>query len=85
MEKTSNETSMNIPKKKSVALLILLHLVTLKIYDVLGRKVAVLVNEEKPSGTYEVNFDASKLSSGLYVYRLTADNFVSVKKMTLLK
>lgn len=58
---------------------------TLKIYDVLGREVATLVNEEKPVGKYEVNFDASKLSSGVYFYRLQAGSFVSIKKMMVLK
>lgn len=61
-------------------------MVTLKVYDILGREVETLVNEEKPVGRYEVNFDASRLSSGLYIYRLTAgDNFISVKKMILFK
>ncbi|MDP2301354.1 MAG: T9SS type A sorting domain-containing protein, partial [Ignavibacteria bacterium] len=44
--------------------------VLLKVYDVLGNEVATLVNEEKPAGVYEVNFDASKLSSGIYLYKL---------------
>jgi len=60
-------------------------LVTLKIYDVLGREIATLLNEEKPAGKYEVNFDASRLSSGLYIYRITAGNFVDTKKMILMK
>ncbi len=59
--------------------------VTLKVYDVLGREVATLVNEEKSPGNYEVKFDASKLASGVYFYRLTAGNFVSTKKMVLLR
>lgn len=59
--------------------------VTLKVYDVLGREVETLVHEEKSPGVYEINFDASKLASGLYIYRLVAGDFVSVKKMTLLK
>ena len=58
---------------------------TLKVYDVLGNEIAVLVNEEKPSGTYEVEFDASQLPSGVYMYRLTAGNFSSSKKLLLLK
>lgn len=46
--------------------------VSLKIYDVLGREIASLVNEEKPAGYYRINFDASKLSSGVYFYRIMA-------------
>ena len=59
--------------------------VILKIYDVLGNEVATLVNEEKPAGSYEVNFNASQLSSGIYFYKLQAGNFISTKKMILLK
>jgi len=60
-------------------------LVTLKIYDVLGREVATLVNEDKPSGNYEVEFNASKFSSGIYFYQLTAGDFHETKKMLLLR
>ena len=60
-------------------------LVTLKVYDALGREVATLVNEEKPVGRYNVTFDASKYSSGIYFYRITAGNFIQTKKMILLK
>jgi hypothetical protein len=59
--------------------------VQLKVYDVLGKEVAALVNEEKPDGEYEVTFDASGLSSGIYFYRLTAGNYTSVKKLILAK
>ncbi len=59
--------------------------VTLKVYDMLGREVASLVNEVKDQGSYNVNFDAAKLASGTYVYKLTAGNFVETKKMVLLK
>jgi len=59
--------------------------VSLKIYDVLGNELATLVNEEKPAGNYEVNFNASKLSSGVYFYRIQAGSFVETKKMILLK
>jgi hypothetical protein len=58
---------------------------TLKVYDVLGNEVATLVNEEKPVGSYEVNFNASMLASGIYYYRLTAGNFAETKRMILLK
>jgi hypothetical protein len=60
-------------------------LVTLKVYDILGAEVATLVNEEKIAGKYETNFDASRLASGVYLYRLKVNDFVSVKKMMLLK
>jgi hypothetical protein len=59
--------------------------VSLKVYDVLGKEVATLVNTTKDAGNYEVNFNASDLASGLYIYKLTAGNFVSTKKMMLLK
>ncbi|GIK60064.1 MAG: hypothetical protein JETCAE03_25460 [Ignavibacteriaceae bacterium] len=59
--------------------------VTLKVYDVLGNEVAVLVNEEKDPGIYEVDLDGSKLSSGIYIYRLTAGGFTDTKKLVLLK
>lgn len=67
--------------------------VTLQIYDIVGRKVATLVNERKSPGTYEVQFDGSTLSSGVYFYRLTArptdgrqtGNFVDTKKFVLMK
>ncbi len=58
---------------------------TLKVYDVLGKEVTTLVNEEKSAGNYEVEFSASTLPSGIYFYKLQAGNFSSVKKMILLK
>ena len=58
---------------------------TLKVYDVLGNEVASLVDEYKSAGIYEVNFDASSLSSGVYFYKLTAGSFVEIKKMILLR
>ena len=58
---------------------------TLKVYDVLGREITTLVNGEKSAGNYEVDFDASKLASGIYIYQLRAGNFTSSKKMLLLK
>ena len=57
----------------------------LKVYDVLGNEVATLVNEEKPAGNYEVDFNASQLSSGIYFYKLQAGSFVETRKMTLLR
>ncbi|MHC1737623.1 MAG: T9SS type A sorting domain-containing protein [Ignavibacteriaceae bacterium] len=59
--------------------------VTLKIFDVLGNEVATLVNEVQNAGNYSVEFDASTLSSGIYMYRLSAGNIIQTKKMSLLK
>ena len=59
--------------------------VTLKVYDVLGNEIATLVNEEKPAGAYEVEFDGSMLSSGIYFYQLKAGSYSSINKMVLLK
>jgi len=64
--------------------------VTLKIYDILGNEVATLVNEYKPAGTYEVEFNShsdegQNLSSGVYYYQLKSGSFISTKKMILLK
>ncbi|NNG27841.1 MAG: T9SS type A sorting domain-containing protein [Ignavibacteriaceae bacterium] len=59
--------------------------VTLKVYDVLGNEVATLVSEEKPTGSYEVEFNATTLPSGIYFYRLQAGSFFETKKMVLMK
>jgi hypothetical protein len=59
--------------------------VTLKVYNVLGDEVTTLVNEEKSAGSYEVKFDASQLSSGIYFYKLQAGLFVETKKMMLIR
>lgn len=59
--------------------------VSLTVYDVLGNEVATLVNEEKPAGTYEVKFDAFRLSSGIYFYVLQSGNFVETRKMILIR
>ena len=59
--------------------------VTIKIYDALGSEVATLVNENKEVGTYEVEMNAQSLSSGTYIYRIVAGDFVETKKMTLIK
>lgn len=59
--------------------------VTLKIYDLLGSEIAVLVNEQKSAGEYEVSFSAEGLSSGVYFYKLTAGSLTSTKKMIILK
>ena len=59
--------------------------VTLTVYDMLGRQVAVLVNGTLSAGTHTATFDASNLSSGTYMYRLQAGNFVETSKMMLIK
>ena len=59
--------------------------VTLKVFDVLGSEVTTLVNKQQPQGNYEVEFDASYLTSGILLYRLQAGDFVETKKMILLK
>ncbi len=59
--------------------------VNLKVYDILGREVVTLVNEEKQPGVYEVEFDASNLSTGVYFYSLNAGDFKSTKKLLLAK
>ena len=59
--------------------------VQLKVYNVLGTEVATLIHEEKSVGTYEVEFDASNLPSGVYFYRLQAGSFRETKKMLILK
>jgi len=57
-------------------------MVTLKVYDILGREVKTLVNEVKTKGRYEVNFDASNLASGLYIYEIKSGSYKASKKMT---
>ena len=59
--------------------------VTLKIYDILGSEVATLVNEKQDAGYKEVKFNANRFASGMYIYRLTADKYVSTKKMLMIK
>ena len=62
-----------------------LEFVTLKVYDILGREIVTLVNEEKPSGEYEVEFNGNNLPSGVYFYQLKAGSLIETKKMVLLK
>ena len=57
----------------------------LTVYDLLGREIEVIVNNELQSGNYKVNFDGSKLSNGMYFYKLQAADYVQVKKMVLIK
>jgi len=59
--------------------------VTLKVYDVLGNEVATLVNERKEEGRYQITFDASALSSGVYIYQIRSGDFIDTKKMILMK
>jgi hypothetical protein len=59
--------------------------VKLTVYDVLGHRVAMLVNEEKSPGEYSVSFNASSLASGIYFYRIKAGGFIQTKKLILLK
>ncbi|MDP3684558.1 MAG: T9SS type A sorting domain-containing protein [Ignavibacteria bacterium] len=59
--------------------------VSLKVYDVLGKEVATLVNEELKAGSYSVDFNASHLASGIYFYSIKAGNFIQSKKMILMK
>jgi hypothetical protein len=59
--------------------------ISLKVYDRLGKEVADLANGFRNAGTYEINFDASQMSSGIYFYKLSANGLINTKKMTLLK
>ncbi len=60
-------------------------LVTLKIFNIIGEEVAVLVNKEKSSGMYEIDFNAASIPSGVYFYQLKAADFIQTKKMILIK
>jgi hypothetical protein len=59
--------------------------VSLKIYDILGREVAILVSEEMPAGAYNRQWNTQRFSSGIYFYRLQAGSFTQTKKLVLLK
>lgn len=63
----------------------LLRKVTLKVYDILGKEIAILVNEKQSPGIYNVTFDASKLPSGMYFYKIETVDFSDTKKMILIK
>ena len=58
---------------------------SLKIYDVLGNEISILVNEVKPPGQYKIEFKGSALTSGIYFYQLRTGDYVETKKMVLLK
>jgi Tol biopolymer transport system component len=59
--------------------------VTIKLYDILGKQVATLINDNKPAGNYSVKFDGSKLVSGVYFYRMETGSFSQSRKLLLLK
>jgi len=59
--------------------------VTLKVYDILGTEVATLINERKEPGVYTINFNASQLASGMYLYRLQAGSYIETRKMVLMR
>ena len=59
--------------------------VTIKVYDILGHEIAILVNEKKLAGNYQVDFNGSTLSSGVYFYRLQADKYIQTRKMLILQ
>ena len=59
--------------------------VEINIYNMLGQKIATLINEKQPAGLHQVEWDASSFASGLYYYRIKAGEFVDVKKMILLR
>ena len=59
--------------------------VSLEVYNMLGQRVATLVNQQKPAGRHQVSFDASSLSSGIYIYRIATGEFVRTRKMMLMK
>lgn len=84
------ELSQNFPNPFNPNTVIVYHLpiigaVTLKVFDILGNEVATLVDEYKPAGSYEVEFNASGLSSGIYFYKLHSGSFIETKKMILLR
>lgn len=59
--------------------------VSLRVYNLVGQVVGVLVDEKQSAGTYEVEFDASELTTGVYLYKLQINGYTSVKRMTVLK
>jgi len=59
--------------------------VNLRVYDIIGNEIAVLVNEEKQAGNYQIDFDATELTGGVYFYQLLTGSFVETKKMILMK
>jgi hypothetical protein len=72
----STTVKFNLPKSAHV---------TIKVFDALGRQVALLADEFRQAGSYRINFDAANLASGVYYYSMIADGFKQTKKMTLIK
>ncbi len=72
----STNIKFDIPKELNVKI---------TVYNILGKEVAIILNKELRTGSYEVNFDANNLASGIYFYRIQAGDFISVKKMILIK
>jgi hypothetical protein len=72
----STTISFNLPQTSNA---------TLSVYNVLGQRVAVLVNGQMSAGAHSISFDASRLASGMYIYELRAGNFVQQKRMMLIK
>ena len=72
----STQISFGLPKSGNVKLVV---------FDILGREVKTLVNEFQTAGTHSITFDASSLSSGIYFYSITANDFTATKKMLLIK
>ena len=75
----------NLPQGEASVGTSFMKFVNLTVYDILGNKVATLVNEEKPAGSYEVEFNVSGLASGMYLYKLQAGDFTETRKMILMK
>jgi len=73
---TSTSIKYHIPSQANVSL---------KLYDILGKEVAILVDDQKPAGRYKVDFTENNLSSGVYFYSLRTDNYFQTNKMILLK
>ena len=73
------------PQEKASVGTSFMKFVKLKVYDILGNEIVTLVNEEKYAGNYRVEFDASRLASGIYFYQLVVNNFIETKKMILIK
>lgn len=72
----STSISYNLPQRSYIKL---------KVYDLLGKEIAILINEEKESGNHTERFNVKYLSSGIYIYELIAENFRESKKMILIK
>ncbi len=59
--------------------------ISIKVFDILGNEIETLISEEKPAGSYEALFDGTELTSGVYFYRVHAGDFISTKRMVLMK